>query len=286
MADDCKPTAEFDFIKMEGLGNDYIYLDLINQTLPADIDIARLARSVSDRRRGIGGDGLILIAPSEHAAGRMIMYNADGSRAEMCGNGLRCVARFLHDAHHAEAAMTIETDAGLLTATVAGDQVTIDLGVPRFAASEIPVQLAGPVPLLDRPLAVAGEQLAISCVSFGNPHCIVFVDDVATAPVAYLGPAIETHSIFPRKTNVAFVAVMSRHRLRQRTWERGSGETHACGTGAAAALVAAYLTGRSEREVEIELLGGTLLLEWRLHDDHVLLSGPAVEVFRGRYRLS
>ncbi len=280
--------TELPFVKMHGLGNDYVFIDLFRETV---LDAPALARRISDRHTGVGGDGLILIAPSEVGHARMIMYNADGSRAEMCGNGLRCVARYVHDAGIATGdVLQLETDSGLLEVALTIEDgsvtaATVDLGKPRLAPAEIPLISEGTEPVIDRALSVGGQTLQVSCVSMGNPHCITFVDSVERAPVTELGPLIEHHDWFPNRTNVEFVELVAANHLRQRTWERGSGETQACGTGAAAVCVAAHLCGLTGRQVTIDLLGGRLLLEWRESDDHVLKTGPAVESYRGSFPL-
>jgi diaminopimelate epimerase len=279
----------FDFVKMHGAGNDYIYVDCFRQKL--DGDLAELARRVSDRRFGIGGDGLILIHPSAIADGRMQMFNADGSESEMCGNGIRCVAKYLYD--HGLARRTsqrIETGAGVLQlrlhpgpdGTIA--QVTVDMGPPRLSAELIPTTLAPPGDrVINQPLQIDGHLMKVTCVSMGNPHCIQFVDELTDPLVLGIGPQIEIDPRFPRRTNVEFVKVISRNEVEQRTWERGSGETWACGTGASAVCVAGVLTGRTERLIKNRLLGGTLELNWDETTDHVFMTGPAVEVFAGHW---
>jgi diaminopimelate epimerase len=273
------------FTKMHGIGNDYVYVDAFANTVA---DPARVARAVSPRNTGIGSDGLILICPSDVADCRMEMYNADGSRGEMCGNGIRCVAKYAFE--HGIAPRTelaIETDAGVKTLALdvrdgRVASVTVDMGEPILDGAAIPVRSEGRV--VDSPFVVDGVTHRITCVSMGNPHCVLFVADTATAPVHTLGPRIETDPFFPRKVNVEFIQLLDgapASRLRMRVWERGSGETAACGTGACAAVVAAVLTGRAQRKVEIELLGGNLQIEWREADGHVAMTGPATEVFSG-----
>jgi diaminopimelate epimerase len=279
------------FIKMEGCGNDYIYLDLITGKGPAASSLGNLedlARRISDRHYGVGSDGLILIRPSESGDARMQMFNADGSESEMCGNGIRCVARYLHDAGVTDGRpVRIETGAGLLTLFVraTGGVVTsvrVDMGVPELERSRIP--MSGPAgQVLNEPLKVGGFELEVTAVSMGNPHCVLFVPNIALAPVADLGPMIENHPAFPNRTNVEFVEIVSRTEVRQRTWERGSGETLACGTGASAVCVAGAVGNRTERQVLIHLKGGDLRLEWA-GDNHVFMEGPAREVFRGVWK--
>jgi len=274
------------FTKMHGAGNDYVYVNCFDQPLPADP--VRLAVAMSDRHFGIGADGLILIAPSSRADARMVMYNADGSEAEMCGNGIRCVARYLHD--HGlvpRPRLTIETGAGVLELELqirsgCVDRVRVDMGVPILEAGRIPTTLAGS-PVVDVPLAVGGRTLTVTCVSMGNPHCVTFVDTLTDDWVLQIGPLVEVDAHFPRRVNAEFVQVLSPREVRQRTWERGSGETLACGTGACAVCVAGVLTGRTERRIVVHLAGGDLELEWSGDDGHVYLTGPAVEVFQGEW---
>lgn len=275
------------FVKMHGAGNDYVYIDTREQAVPSP---EALAREISDRHRGVGSDGLILMAPSERADVRMRMFNADGSEAEMCGNGIRCVAKYAYDRGWVKATtMTVETGAGLRTLQLfPGDdgrvaQVQVDMGSPRFLRGEIP--LAGPPEqqVLSKEFLVDGTCFHITCLSMGNPHCVIYVDDVDAFPVEHFGPLIETHHLFPKRTNVEFVQVLSRTEVRQRTWERGAGETLACGTGACAVAVASVLNHRTERRVFSHLRGGTLELEWT-EAGPVLMTGPAVEVFEGVYQ--
>jgi diaminopimelate epimerase len=278
--------ARLPFVKMHGIGNDYVYIDCFAQRVP---DPAALARRVSPRRTGIGSDGLILICPSPVADCRMEMYNADGSRGEMCGNGIRCVAKYVHEhgLSHANP-LRVETDVGVLllqlgTRNGMVEQVTVDMGAPILAGPRIPVAAEGRV--IDAPLAVAGQTYRITCVSMGNPHCVVFLPEVEDLDLARLGPSFEHHPFFPRRVNTEFIRVDGPAALRMRVWERGSGETAACGTGACAALVAAVLTGRAERRAVVRLDGGTLDVEWRAADEHVYMTGPAEEVFRGEIEI-
>jgi diaminopimelate epimerase len=279
------------FIKMEGCGNDYVYIDLISGKGPPESalgNLEELARRMSDRHYGIGSDGLILIRPSESGDARMQMFNADGSESEMCGNGIRCVARFLHDEGVTRRSpVHIETGAGVLTLEIAAtggvvSSVRVDMGTPELERSRIPMS-GPPGRVIDEGLEVGGRTVRVTAVSMGNPHCVLFVPDVAQAPVSEFGPLIENHPIFPNRTNVEFVQVVSPGEVRQRTWERGSGETLACGTGASAVCVAGALNGKTERNVLIHLKGGDLRLEWGA-DDHVFMQGPAREVFRGIWR--
>lgn len=272
--------------KMHGIGNDYIYIDGTTQDL-SGLDLPVLARALSDRHFGVGGDGMILILPSDQADFRMRMFNSDGSESEMCGNGLRCFARYVYDhGLTASTELVVETGAGLLRPTLHltdGEvtSVTVNMGVPILARERIPM-LGSPAdgPVIEEGLVVGDQEYRITCVSMGNPHCVLFVDDVAEAPVRTLGPLIEHHEVFPARTNVEFVHVQAPTVLRMRVWERGSGETLACGTGASASVVAASLTGRAGRVCTVKLSGGDLTIDWR-DDGDLFLTGPAVEVFAG-----
>jgi diaminopimelate epimerase len=274
------------FTKMHGAGNDYIYVDCFRAAIPESP--ADLARRVSDRHFGIGGDGLILICPSEVADAEMRMFNADGSMAEMCGNGIRCLAKYIYE--HGicqQPSMTIETGRGLLSLELdvqddRVDQIRVDMGEPLLAAEQIPTRLPGS-PVINAPLSIDGETLRVTCVSMGNPHCVTYVDDPTNRWVLGIGPKVEVAPHFPERTNVEFVEVLSRKEVRQRTWERGSGETLACGTGASAVCVAGVLSGRTDRQLTVHLTGGDLAIEWNEADNHVYMTGPAVEVFHGEW---
>jgi diaminopimelate epimerase len=245
-----------------------------------------IAQKISHRRFGIGGDGLILIEPSSVADARMRMFNADGSESEMCGNGIRCVAKYVYDHGIAKKdKLSIETGRGVLSLQlqVEGGKatlITVDMGQPILEAAQIPTTL-GSGQIIGQSAEFAGQKLAVTCVSMGNPHCVTFVKEATDALVLGLGPKIECDPRFPRKTNVEFVEVISPTELRQRTWERGSGETWACGTGASAVCVAGVLTGTSQREVLIHLLGGDLRLRWDEASGHVFMTGGATEIFSG-----
>jgi diaminopimelate epimerase len=278
------------FTKMHGAGNDYVYVDCFNNETPADP--AATAIAVADRNKGIGGDGLILICPSDLPAAdaRMRMFNADGSEAEMCGNGLRCVAKYVYDHGICQKQnLNLETGAGVLSVEleIANDkveQVTVDMGEPILQAAKIPTTLSNDPTaqtVVNIPLEVDGHQLTATCVSMGNPHCVIFVEKATDELVLKIGPKIETDSRFPARINVEFVEIISPSEVRQRTWERGSGETLACGTGASAVCVAGVLLGKTERKITNHLLGGTLVLQWKESDNHVMMTGPATEVFSG-----
>ncbi len=274
------------FTKMHGIGNDYVYVSTFDQPLPKNPK--KLAIAVSDRHYGIGADGLILIMPSERADARMRMFNADGSEGEMCGNGVRCVAKYIRD-HGlvAKDRVTIETGRGVLTLDLelADDQVRrvrVDMGTPILDPDRIPTRLAGRPPV-DAPLRMDGLEFAATAVSMGNPHAVIYVDDVEAFPLEVLGPRIETHEAFPRRVNVHIVEVFGPDEVKMRTWERGSGITLACGTGACAVCVAGVLTGRSSRRILAHLPGGDLELEWLDDAAPVFMTGPATEVFSGEW---
>ena len=275
------------FTKMHGIGNDYVYVNCFDVPFPKDP--AELARRMANRHFGIGGDGLILICPSDSGAdARMRMYNADGSEAEMCGNGLRCVAKYVYDYGIKRAdALKIQTGRGNLSVDLETkngktERVRVNMGQPILEASKIPTRLTGNPPL-DVPLQVAGQTLQVTCVSMGNPHCVTYVERATDELVLGLGPKIEQAAQFPARVNVEFIEILSPTEVRQRTWERGSGETLACGTGASAVCVAGVLTGRTQRRIVNHLLGGDLELEWRESDGCVYMTGPATEVFSGEW---
>ena len=272
------------FTKMHGIGNDYIYVNCLDREIA---DPAALSVKMSDRHYGIGSDGLILVLPSDKADFRMRMFNSDGSESEMCGNGIRCFSKYLFDrALFKGAAVSVETGGGIKYIEIeAGDgkavAARVDMGEPRLERNLIPMK-GDPGRVLDEPLVLSdGTRFNITCVSMGNPHAVIYVDDVKNFPVTIYGPQIENHPLFPSRTNVEFVTVVSRTEVIQRTWERGAGETFACGTGASAVCVAGVLTGRTDRSIMSHLLGGDLKLVWDEASDHLFMSGAAVEVFEG-----
>ena len=309
------------FTKMHGIGNDYIYVDCTKEPLQNPEEVAR---AVSDRHFGIGGDGLILINPSDKADFEMAMYNADGSRAEMCGNGIRCVAKYVYD--HAltdKTQITIETLAGIksLDLTISTDkpflmgnstqeagqgsasapgsgqgsasafsrgqvtQVKVDMGAPELVPAKIPVLVDGER-AVSLPLEAEGKHYLMTCVSMGNPHCVIFLEeDVRNLDLEKIGPAFENHPLFPARINTEFVNVIDSQNLRMRVWERGTGETLACGTGACAVAVAAILNQKSSKEVTIHLLGGDLQIAWQGGDAPVYMTGTATTVFEGEILL-
>ena len=273
------------FAKLHGAGNDFVVIDCLDgDPVP---EWAAFARFALDRNRGVGGDQLLLVQPSREADFFMGIRNPDGSVAEMCANGIRAFMKYLRDHGLSEAdSLRVETLAGIVTPRWLGDdRVEIEMTPPELAPAKIPTTLGGEGPLVDVELEALGQTLCVTPVSMGNPHCVVFVDDPERAAVESLGPALEQHPAFPQRTNVEFVAVRSPTELAQRTWERGTGETLACGSGACASVVAAVLSGRSERNVAIQLRGGTLLLRWPRDDGPVWLTGPAAHVFDGELEL-
>ncbi len=271
---------------MHGLGNDYVYVSLFDQPAPADA--AALSRAVSDRNFGIGSDGLILIGPSDRADARMRMFNADGSEGEMCGNGVRCVAKYIHDRGLARKdRVTVETGRGVLALDLEVEagrvrRVRVDMGAPILDAASIPTTLAGD-PVVDALLTATGRELRVTAVSMGNPHAVAYVEDVGRFPLAEVGPAVENHPSFPKRVNAHFVGVIGPGEVRMRTWERGSGPTLACGTGACAVCVAGVLTGRTGPKLLAHLPGGDLELEWAGPGQSVFMTGPATEVFNGEW---
>jgi diaminopimelate epimerase len=280
-------ASELRFTKMHGAGNDFVVLDGVRDTLPP---IEPLAARLCDRHFGIGADQLLVVRPAQSpdAAFRMEIFNADGSQVEMCANGIRAFFKYLRDHGHTDAAeIGVETLSGVVRPRWAGPgRVTVDMGLPVLAPAKIPTALGdGDGPVLDVPLQVLGDTLRVSSVSMGNPHAVVFGGDPERAEVERLGPAIEHHPAFPNRVNVEFVEVVARDRIRQRTWERGTGETLACGSGACAVAVVSMLRGAVDRRVHIELRGGTLEIAWPADDAHVEMTGPAEEVFTGRFPL-
>ena len=273
------------FTKWQGCGNDFVLIDDRAEQIS---DPADLAVRMCDRHYGIGADGLILVLPSVDADFRMAIFNADGSEAEMCGNGIRCFARLVYDYGLTDkTTFTVETGAGILRPSLIfiedGIQsVRVDMGEPVLEAEDIPVVGLGRGPIVNRPITVLGHTYDVTCVSMGNPHCVVFIEDLAALDIDRIGPAFEKHEWFPRRVNTEFVVIRDRTHLRMRVWERGASVTLACGTGACATLVAAVLNHKTERQVEIELDGGILTVEWA-EDNHVYMTGPADLVFKGEW---
>jgi len=284
---------------MHALGNDHVYVNCFEEEVD---DPVELSRAVSDRHKGIGADGLILIAPSDKADVRMRTFNADGSEAEMCGNGIRCVAKYAYEHKLAKAggafsvppqqsfgaSLNIETSNGVLTVGLEVDEndevqkVCVNMGQPTIRPADIPVKLPGDE-IIEQPIEILGHELLMTCISMGNPHAIFFCDDAGLIELEKIGPAIENHSVFPNRTNVHFVQIDQPSEFTMRTWERGSGITMACGSGACACCVAAVLTGRQERVCTAHLPGGELELNWCQEDNCLYMTGPAVEVFEGNW---
>jgi diaminopimelate epimerase len=279
------------FTKMHGIGNDYVYVNGFEQTVA---DPGAVARKVSDRHFGIGSDGLILILPSDKADVRMRMFNVDGSEGEMCGNGIRCVAKYAFDHGLSKAnPMRIETGRGVLTLDLkviegSVEFVTVNMGEPILEPAKVPFDVEkavkGAKPYEYRISVFQGNELLdVVPVSTGNPHGVIFVADVSKVELERIGPVVETHKSFPKRTNAHWAQVISRSEVRMRTWERGSGITWACGTGASAVCVAGVVTGRTERKLLVHLPGGDLNIEWREADNNVYMTGPATEVFSGEW---
>lgn len=289
------------FIKMHGIGNDYVYVNGFTEPLPGDdAALAEMARRISDRHTGVGGDGMILVLPPTHgtqAHVRMRMFNADGSESEMCGNGVRCVCKLAHDHGLSQAVpMLVETGRGVLSLSYELDncnkvsRVTVNMGPPILAPRHVPIDpeklQATTQPQTFGILDGAGNKpLTATFVSMGNPHAVIYVDDVAKVALEQIGPILEHHAAFPRRMNIHFVQVVSSHEAIMRTWERGSGVTMACGTGACAVCVAGVLIGRTGRSLLAHLPGGDLSLQWSAADASVLMTGPATEVFTGQWRV-
>lgn len=272
------------FTKMHGIGNDYVYVNCLEEKIENPAEVAKF---VSDRHFGIGSDGLILINPSKAADFEMRMYNADGSSGQMCGNGIRCVAKYVYDyGLTTKTSISVDTLAGIkyLDLTVENGKVSlvkVNMGAPELTAGKIPVIAEGEQ-AIDVPIQVNGKDYQMTCVSMGNPHCVIFMEeDVRELDLEKIGPMFENHPRFPERINTEFVNVIDNHTLRMRVWERGSGETLACGTGACATVVASILNGKAEGEVTVQLLGGDLQITWEGGSEPVYMTGPATVVFDG-----
>lgn len=271
------------FTKMEGLGNDYVYINCLKEVVE---DPVSLAVKVSDRHFGVGSDGLILIKPSQVADFCMDMYNADGSRSEMCGNGIRCVGKYVYDYGLTDQTqISIETLAGIKYLTLVPEhgkikEVSVDMGSPELVPYKIPVNSEKDI-LVGEPIEVAGQTFRMTCVSMGNPHAVVFVDSTEAFPLEQVGPVFECHEMFPNRVNVEFIQVLNRKEVNMRVWERGTGETLACGTGACASTVACILNDLTEDEITLHLLGGDLKVFWDQDQNKVIMTGPATTVFDG-----
>jgi diaminopimelate epimerase len=275
------------FTKMQGAGNDYVY---VNGFVEQIEDPATLATAISDRHFGIGSDGLVLILPSETCDFRMRMFNSDGSESEMCGNATRCIGKFVYEKGLTDKTiLTLETLAGVKHLTLnledgKVNSVRVDMGEPILAPKQIPINL-DETSVVNYPIALESRKVNITAVSMGNPHAVIFMDSLEELDIQKSGPKVEHHPLFPRRTNTEFAQVISPTHIKMRVWERGAGETLACGTGACATAVAAVLNGKTERKVTLELLGGNLEIEWSEADNHVYMTGPAVTVFEGEYLL-
>ena len=275
------------FTKMQGIGNDYVYVNCLQETIE---NPSELAKKISDRHYGVGSDGLIMINPSDKADFEMEMYNADGSRGEMCGNGIRCVAKYVYDYGLTDkTSISVETLAGIkyLDLTVEDGKVVlvkVDMGKPMLRPEEVPV-VSEKEEVIDEPITVDGQEYRMTCVSMGNPHAVVFIDqDVKEFPLETVGVKFENHERFPKRVKTEFVNVLDRHTAQMRVWERGSGETLACGTGACAVAVACALNGLTEDEVTVKLLGGDLQIKWDREKNTVYMTGPAEVVFDGEWK--
>ena len=277
------------FTKMHGLGNDYIYVDGSKEIIPAD-QKPEVVRKLSDRHFGIGGDGVIFINPSDVADFEMEMWNADGTRAEMCGNGIRCVAKYVYDKGLTDKKCITIVSAGqvkTLNLTIHGGKVELvkgNMGQPELTAKNVPV-LADTEQVINQPIWVQDKEYRMTCVSMGNPHAIIFEDDVQNMDLEAIGPYFENHPRFPKRTNTEFVQVVDRNTVLMRVWERGTGETLACGTGASATAVACILNGLTEEQLTVKLLGGDLEIYWDKKDNCVYMTGPATTVFEGEVEI-
>ncbi len=280
------------FTKMEGAGNDYVYIDALGSPTSTDVEavnIPELAREISDRHYGVGGDGLIVIQPSDNADFRMRMFNADGSEAQMCGNGSRCVAKYVHDKGFTDKTQfTLETLAGIKTLTVhlvngVTDEVTVDMGTATLKCGEIPAAGDSEDVMIDHIIKVDDQTFEVTGVGMGNPHGVLFVDEITDRHIHHYGKMLEIADIWPQKANIEFIEVKDRNHINMRVWERGSGETLACGTGACASVVAAVTKGLTDTEVDVKLLGGTLHISYDPETGRVKMRGPARFVAEGNY---
>ncbi|SMC56091.1 diaminopimelate epimerase [Sporomusa malonica] len=275
------------FTKWHGLGNDFVIINGLSEHI---VDYRSQALAVCDRNFGIGADGLVVMLPSDIADFKMRIFNSDGSEADMCGNATRCVARYLYETGLTDkTVITLDTLAGIITPELIFENdklstVKVDMGEPKLTRGETPMVGNAGEQAVNVPIEVDGQTYHVTALSMGNPHCVIFVDDVSKVNLSAIGPKIETHSLFPKKANVEFIQVINRETLKMRVWERGAGITKACGTGASAALVAAVLNGHTDRQAIVKLDGGDLFIQWG-ENNHIYKSGPAVEVFRGTYLL-
>jgi diaminopimelate epimerase len=274
------------FNKMHGLGNDFIILDNRKNIYK---NLHSLSKKLCDRRFGVGADQLLILHDSKKADFRMRIFNADGSEVEMCGNGIRCLAKYIWENRLSkDSPLEIETSAGIIRPERKGSLIRVDMGEPIFDPKRIPISLSlsGKQPaILNFPLKIKNKTLKTTFVSMGNPHAVIVVKDVNAVKLEAVGPLIENHKIFPKRTNVEFIQIADRKNIRMRVWERGAGETLACGTGASAAAVASSLLGLTDKKVTVQLKGGRILIEWSSKDNHIYMTGPAVKVFNGTIRI-
>lgn len=282
---------KINFTKMHGLGNDFILIDCCNSKLRTqNSKLKTLAQRLCHRRFGIGADQLLLLCPSKTADFRMRIFNPDGSEVEMCGNGIRCLARYIWDRGLSKKSiLDIETLGGIIRPEKRGEMIRVDMGKPILAPEKIPVKVPSSdtqysKPIIDYPLQIEDKEFKITCVSMGNPHAVIIVDNIDDFPVTYYGPLIERHEFFPKRTNVEFIEILNSLEIKMKVWERGSGETMACGTGASAAAVAANMKWLTAKSVTVHLMGGDLFIGWA-EDNHVYMTGPAVEVFTGGIKI-
>ncbi len=268
------------FTKMHGTGNDFVFIDCLETNI---VNLESLAKKLCDRRFGIGADQLLTVHPSKIADFKMEIYNADGSQVEMCGNGIRCFAKYVYERGLTKKKwLEVETLAGIVRPRLVGEMVEVDMGEPILEGRKIPVDADGQI--INRPLVVDGREYAATCVSMGNPHCVLYLDDIDSLALEKIGPRFEHHAFFPKRVNTEFIKVISPNEVKMRVWERGAGETWACGTGASAVAVAGVLAGKTERELTIHLKGGDLFIEWR-DNNRVYMTGGAEEVFRGTVKV-
>lgn len=274
-----------DFVKLEGLGNDFILVDAIKHDL-SKYNFHQLAPKLCDRHFGIGADGILIVHKSTKADFRMQIINADGSEPQMCGNGIRCFSRYIYEAYEQKATISVETLAGIMLPVLdpKHNMITVDMGEPTLEARKIPVALDGQR-LTEQGITAGEKTFKFTPVSMGNPHAVIFENDVQSIELGKYGPLLENHELFPERANIEFIQVVDRKNTIMRVWERGAAETLACGTGACASVVAGVLTGKTDRDVTVQLAGGKLEIEWDETDNHVFMSGPAYEVFRGTVKI-
>jgi len=276
--------AKLKFTKMHGNGNDFILINALKLNPQIIRRIKTRVKFLSDRRLGIGADQVLLVLPSKEANFQMRIFNADGGDVEMCGNGIRCFLKYLHEKKiTTKRKITVSTKGGIVTPHFKGKLIEVDMGEPILNCNDIPVNWNGE--LINRPLSFPDVKFFITCVSMGNPHCTIFVNNVRLFPVSIYGPIVEKHHLFPQKTNVEFIEVVNKSNIRIRVWERGVGETPSCGSGACAAVVASYLNKKTKRKVKVDLNGGMLKIDWNKKNDHIYMTGPAETVYNGEIEI-